>query len=116
MAQEWPAKPIRIVAPFPAGGSADILGRLLGAHFTEQFKQSVVIENRAGAGGAIGAALAAFAVLRGRIRGSVAAVLWLAFAIARWSMELSLDEQSNLIFWFVIDVGIHGAPFCLYVT
>ena len=56
-AQEWPAKPIRIVAPFPAGGSADTFGRLIGAHFTEQFKQSVVIENRAGAGGAIGSDL-----------------------------------------------------------
>lgn len=53
-APDWPAKPIRIVAPFPPGGSADILGRLIGAHFTERFKQSVVIDNRAGAGGAIG--------------------------------------------------------------
>jgi tripartite-type tricarboxylate transporter receptor subunit TctC len=57
VAQDWPAKPIRIVAPFPAGGSADTLGRLLGAHFTEHFKQSVVIDNRAGAGGAIGSEL-----------------------------------------------------------
>lgn len=56
-AQEWPARPIRIVAPFPPGGSADTFGRLIGAQFTEQFKQSVVIENRAGAGGAIGSDL-----------------------------------------------------------
>ena len=56
-AQDWPAKPIRIVAPFPAGGSADTLGRMIGIHFSEQFKQSVVIENRAGAGGAIGSEL-----------------------------------------------------------
>ena len=55
--QEWPARPIRIIAPFPPGGSADTFGRLIGAHFTEQFKQSVVIENRAGAGGAIGSDL-----------------------------------------------------------
>lgn len=53
-AQEWPAKPVRIIAPFPAGGTTDIFGRLLAQHFSEQFKQSFVLENKAGAGGVIG--------------------------------------------------------------
>ncbi len=58
-AQEWPVKPVRIIAPFPAGGTTDIVGRLLTQHFSEQFKQSFVLENKAGAGGAIGSDLAA---------------------------------------------------------
>lgn len=58
-AQEWPAKPVRIIAPFPAGGTTDMVGRLLAQHFSEQFKQSFLLENKAGAGGAIGSDLAA---------------------------------------------------------
>lgn len=45
---------MRIIAPFPAGGTTDIFGRLLAQHFSEQFKQSFVLENKAGAGGVIG--------------------------------------------------------------
>ncbi len=60
--QEWPAKPVRIIAPFPAGGTTDIFGRLLTQHFSEQFKQSFVLENKAGAGGVIGSDIAAKAM------------------------------------------------------
>jgi tripartite-type tricarboxylate transporter receptor subunit TctC len=59
IAQEWPAKPLRLVAPFTPGGSADNLARLLAQHFSETWKQNVVVENRAGAGGAIGSELVA---------------------------------------------------------
>ena len=51
---DWPSKPIRIVVPYAPGGSADTLGRAIGRHLSEAFKQTVVIENRAGAGGTIG--------------------------------------------------------------
>ena len=47
------ARPIRIVVPFPAGGSADIIARLLGEHITKSFGPSVVVENRPGGGAAI---------------------------------------------------------------
>ncbi len=54
-AQPYPAKPIRIVVPFPAGGIADLYARLIGGRLSESWKQPVVIENRTGAGGNIGA-------------------------------------------------------------
>ncbi len=52
-AQAWPAKPLRLVIPFAPGGGADIAGRLLAQEMTESLKQSVIVENRTGAGGTI---------------------------------------------------------------
>ena len=50
----WPERNVRIVVPYPAGGSTDVLSRILGEHFKERFGQTFVIENRPGAGGNIG--------------------------------------------------------------
>jgi len=58
-AQEYPARPIRIVVPTLAGGSADILARLIGAKLHERWGQPVVVENRGGAGQMIGADIVA---------------------------------------------------------
>ena len=55
-AQEWPNKPIRWVVPFPPGGSLDIVSRTLQNRVAESLGQPVVIENRGGAGGALGTA------------------------------------------------------------
>jgi len=54
-AQAYPVKPIRFVAAFPAGGPSDIVARAIGRRMAEVLGQSVVIENRTGAGGNIGA-------------------------------------------------------------
>ena len=54
-AQAYPNKPIRLIVPFPAGGATDILARALSQKFGEKIGQSVVVENRPGAGGTIGA-------------------------------------------------------------
>src|SRR6185369_6773284 len=58
-AQEWPAKPVRIVVPFSAGGGSDQLARLYAAELTATFKQQFYVENRAGSSGAVGSALVA---------------------------------------------------------
>lgn len=55
MAQTWPTKPVRIITPFAAGGTVDIVARLLGNALAQSTGQSFVVESRPGAGGAIGA-------------------------------------------------------------
>ena len=58
-AQSWPQKPVRFIVPFPPGGATDIAARLLGEKLTQIWGQTVVIENRGGAAGGVGAAEAA---------------------------------------------------------
>ena len=53
-AQAWPARPVKIVVPFTAGGTTDVVARMVGAKLQEIWGQSVVIENRGGAGGNVG--------------------------------------------------------------
>jgi len=59
LAQDWPQKPVRFIVPFPPGGATDISARLVGEKLAQIWGQQVVIENRGGAGGGVGAAEAA---------------------------------------------------------
>jgi tripartite-type tricarboxylate transporter receptor subunit TctC len=58
-AQTYPVKPIRLIAPFPPGGSTDLLARVIAQKLTDAWGQQVIVENRGGAGGTIGVELAA---------------------------------------------------------
>jgi len=58
-AQNYPAKTIRLVSPFPPGGSVDVVGRILAAKLTENLGQQVIVDNRSGASGIIGTELVA---------------------------------------------------------
>ncbi len=64
-AADYPDKPVRLIAPFPPGGSVDLVGRLLAQKLTAHLGQQFIVENRPGAGGGIGAALAAKAAADG---------------------------------------------------
>lgn len=58
LAQDYPSRPVRIIVPFPAGGTTDIIGRIVGQRLTKDWKQQVLIDNRPGGGANIGAELA----------------------------------------------------------
>ena len=77
-AQTYPSKPIRWIVPFPPGGSTDLLARVVGQKLTEGWGQQVIVENRGGAGGTLGAAEAArspadgYTLLMGAIHHTIA--------------------------------------------
>jgi tripartite-type tricarboxylate transporter receptor subunit TctC len=58
-AQSYPVKPVRVIVPFPAGGAVDVGMRAVGAKLSDIWKQPVIVENRGGAGGNIGADIVA---------------------------------------------------------
>jgi len=59
MAQDYPTRPVRIIVPFPAGGVADIMARIVGQRISEGFAQPVIVDNRAGASAIIGSEMVA---------------------------------------------------------
>jgi tripartite-type tricarboxylate transporter receptor subunit TctC len=76
-AQDWPQRPVTIVVPFAAGGSADLLARILQQHMQVKFGVPFVVENRSGAGGSIGTGMVAkappdgYTLLLGTLSGNV---------------------------------------------
>ncbi len=54
-AEDWPTRPVRIIVPYPAGGNADVVARIVAQGLQEELHQAFVVENKAGAGGVIGA-------------------------------------------------------------
>jgi tripartite-type tricarboxylate transporter receptor subunit TctC len=64
-AQDYPSRPIRFIVPFLAGGGVDVAARILGQKLSDAFGQQIIIENRAGAGGVVGANAAAKAAADG---------------------------------------------------
>ncbi len=94
-AQTWPAKQITIVVPFGAGGSADLLARILATHMQAKFGQTVVVENRAGAGGSIGTNYVAKAAPDGYtlLLGTVSSIAVNAALYAKLPFDVDKDIQ-----------------------
>ena len=93
-AQDWPNKPVKMIVPFPPGGGTDTVARPLAAKLSELLGQQVVIDNRGGAGGTIGAAVVAkaapdgYTVLLYSVHGAVASSVY---------ANLAYDIQKDLL-------------------
>src|SRR6266568_8981184 len=96
-AQEaWPQRPVTIVVPFAAGGSADLLGRILQQHMQAKFGVPFVVENRSGAGGSIGAGYVAKAPADGHtlLVGTVSSNAINAFLYSKLNFDVARDFQA----------------------
>ncbi len=94
-ADSWPSRPIRLIAPFPAGSSVDAAARVITPRVTEALGQSIVIDNRAGASGAIGAELGARAAPDGyTIAGGTTSTHALSKAL---NPHLSYDPEKDFV-------------------
>src|SRR6201995_408723 len=88
LAQEYPTKPIRLIIPFPPGGSNDVVGRLFATHLAEKLGKQVVVDNRgAGAGGIVGTEVVAHAPKDGYTIG----IISIAHAVNPWLYKLPYD-------------------------
>ena len=94
-AQDWPVKQVTIVVPFGAGGSADLLARVLATQMQLKFGQPVVVENRAGAGGSIGTNFVAKAPADGYtlLLGTVSSIAVNAALYAKLPFDADKDLQ-----------------------
>ncbi|MBD4207836.1 tripartite tricarboxylate transporter substrate binding protein, partial [Xanthomonas citri pv. citri] len=62
---DWPTRPVRIIVPYPPGGSSDIIARILAPRLSDALNQTVVVENKPGANGNLGAGLVVQAAQEG---------------------------------------------------
>ena len=86
-AQDYPNKPIRMIIPFPPGGSNDVVGRVFAQHLGEKLGKQVIVDNRGGAGGVIGTEQAAHAPKDGY----TILIISLAHAVNPWLYKLPYD-------------------------
>ena len=93
--QDWPQRQVTIVVPFGAGGSADLLARILATHMQVKYNVPVVVENRAGAGGSIGTGYVAKAAPDGYtlLLGTVSSIAVNAALYTRLSFDVDKDLQ-----------------------
>ena len=105
--QSYPAKPVRLIIPFPPGGSNDVVGRVVAAQLSERLDQSVIVDNRGGAGGTLGINAAAKAPADGYNLLMVSVGFPMSIAL-RWMPEESLQ-------WFVPVSAIGTGPSILVV-
>jgi len=107
-AQAYPAKPVRMIIPFPPGGSNDLVGRAIAVQLGERLGQSILIDNRGGGGGTIGINAAAKSPADGYTL-LLTSVGWPVSIALKWMPEESLQ-------WFVPVAAIGTGPSLLVVT
>lgn len=92
-AEAWPSRPVRLIVPFPPGGSNDIVARLVGNHLTERLGKTVVVDNRGGAGGRIGYETAATA----RPDGYTLLIISVAYTFTPALYQLNFDANKAFV-------------------
>ena len=86
-AQDYPNRPIRLIIPFPPGGSNDVVGRMIATQMSERLGKQVIVDNRAGAGGVVGTEIAS----KAPPDGYTLLVISLAHAVNPWLYKLPYD-------------------------
>jgi tripartite-type tricarboxylate transporter receptor subunit TctC len=97
---DYPNRPVRLIIPFPPGGSNDVVGRMIGTQLSDKLGKQVVIDNRAGAGGVIGTELAS----KAPADGYTLLVISLAHAVNPWLYKLPYDPIKGFA-----PIGIMGS-------
>jgi tripartite-type tricarboxylate transporter receptor subunit TctC len=90
-AADYPTKPVRLIIPFPPGGSNDVVGRLIAQQLSDRLGKQVVVDNRGGAGGVIGTEVAAKAAPDGY----TLLIISIAHAVAPWLYKLPYDSLKS---------------------
>jgi tripartite-type tricarboxylate transporter receptor subunit TctC len=86
-AQDYPVRPVRLIIPFPPGGSNDVVGRMIATKLSDQLGKQVVVDNRAGAGGVVGTEIAS----KAPADGYTLLVISIAHAVNPWLYKLPYD-------------------------
>ncbi|MDP2408965.1 MAG: tripartite tricarboxylate transporter substrate binding protein [Pseudolabrys sp.] len=90
---DYPNKPVRLIVPFPPGGSNDVVGRLIAKQLSEELKQQVFVDNRGGAGGSIGTEACATSAPDGY----TLCIISIAHAVNPWLHKLSYDPVKSFV-------------------
>jgi tripartite-type tricarboxylate transporter receptor subunit TctC len=93
MAQDYPSKPVRLIIPFPPGGSNDVVGRMIALQLSDRLGKQVVVDNRGGAGGVIGTEQAANALPDGY----TLLIISIAHAVSPWLYKLNYDPLKSFV-------------------
>src|ERR1700730_14821651 len=92
-AQDYPSKPVRLIIPFPPGGSNDVVGRMIAIQLSDRLGKQVVVDNRGGAGGIIGTGAAANAAHDGY----TLLITSIAHAVSPWLYKLQYDPIKSFV-------------------
>jgi tripartite-type tricarboxylate transporter receptor subunit TctC len=93
MAQDYPSKPVRLIIPFPPGGSNDVVGRMIALQLSDRLGKQVVVDNRGGAGGVIGTEAAANSLPDGY----TLLIISIAHAVSPWLYKLNYDPLKSFV-------------------
>jgi tripartite-type tricarboxylate transporter receptor subunit TctC len=88
---DYPSRPVRLIIPFPPGGSNDVVGRMIATHLSDKLGKQIVVDNRAGAGGVIGTEIVSKAPNDGYTLGVVS----IAHSVNPWLYKLTYDPRKS---------------------